>query len=400
MALVEELKKYDPEVESRSIEEIREKIRLINSETRILQSRINNIKHETATKSAQVAENMEKIRLNKQLPYLVGNVVEVFGKGNGVVNTSTRVTSYLPMLGLVNESDLKPGDLVALHKETNVVFEKLPPNYDTKVKAMELDSKPDETYEDIGGLERQIEELTEAIVLPLTHPERFEKLKIKPPKGVLMYGPPGTGKTLMARACASLTNATFLKLAGPQLVQMYIGDGARLVRDAFALAKDKSPTIIFIDEIDAIGTKRVASDKTGDREVQRTMLELLNQLDGFSSHSNVKIIAATNRVDILDPALLRSGRLDRKIEFPLPNLEGRKRIMQIHSRKMTISDDVNFSELARSTEGFNGAQCKAVCIEAGMAALKKEKDIISHNDFMDGILEVLSRKKSKLVYFT
>ena len=343
---------------------------------------------------------MEKIRINKQLPFLVGTLVELLNNGTGVVNTSTRITSYLPMLGLVNENELKPGDPVALHKETNIIFEKLPPNYDTKVKAMELDTKPDETYEDIGGLERQIEELNEAIVLPLTHPERFARLKIKPPKGVLMYGPPGTGKTLMARACASKTNATFLKLAGPQLVQMYIGDGARLVRDAFALAKEKSPTIIFIDEIDAIGTKRVASDKTGDREVQRTMLELLNQLDGFTSHDNVKIIAATNRVDILDPALLRSGRLDRKIEFPLPNSEGRKRILQIHSRRMNIDPLVNFDEISRSTEGFNGAQCKAVCVEAGMAALKKDKTQISQNDFMDGILEVLSRKKSKLIYFT
>jgi 26S proteasome regulatory subunit T5 len=304
------------------------------------------------------------------------------------------------MIGLVSPSDLKPGDLVALHKETNLIFERLPPDYDTRVKAMELDEKPSESYDDVGGLERQIEELNEAVVLPLIHPERFEKLKITPPKGVLMYGPPGTGKTLMARACASKTNATFLKLAGPQLVQMYIGDGARLVRDAFALAKEKKPTIIFIDEIDAIGTKRVDSDKTGDREVQRTMLELLNQLDGFSVSNDIKIIAATNRVDILDPALLRSGRLDRKIEFPLPNTEGRKRILQIHARKMAVSASVNFSELARSTEGFNGAQCKAVCVEAGMAALRKGKSEIVQNDFMDGIQEVLSKKKSKLVYFT
>lgn len=396
----EEIKKAFPELSNMTINEIREKTTLINSETRILQSRINTLKHDIATKSAAVAENMEKIRLNKQLPYLVGNVVEIFNEQNGVVGTSTRMSSYLPMMGLVPNDELKPGDLVALHKETNVIFEKLPPNYDTKVKAMELDTKPDETYEDIGGLERQIEELNEAIVLPLTHPERFANLKIKPPKGVLMYGPPGTGKTLMARACAAKTNATFLKLAGPQLVQMYIGDGARLVRDAFALAKEKRPTIIFIDEIDAIGTKRVASDKTGDREVQRTMLELLNQLDGFSSADDVKIIAATNRVDILDPALLRSGRLDRKIEFPLPNTIGRKRILQIHARKMAVRDDVNFDELSRSTEGFNGAQCKAVCVEAGMAALRRNKKEIDQNDFMSGIQEVLARKKSKLVYFT
>jgi 26S proteasome regulatory subunit T5 len=400
MASSEEVAKEYPELLKMDEVQVRNKIEMINSETRILQSRINTIKHDVATKSAAVAENIEKIRLNKQLPYLVGNVVECYGEQNGVVSTSTRVSSYLPMIGLVTTEELRPGDLVALHKETNIIFEKLPPNYDIKVKAMELDTRPDETYEDIGGLERQIEELNEAIVLPLTHPERFASLNIRPPKGVLMYGPPGTGKTLMARACASKTKATFLKLAGPQLVQMYIGDGARLVRDAFALAREKRPAIIFIDEIDAIGTKRVSSDKTGDREVQRTMLELLNQLDGFSSTDDVKIIAATNRVDILDPALLRSGRLDRKIEFPLPNTAGRRRILQIHARKMTVGADVNFEELARSTEGFNGAQCRAVCTEAGMAALRKNKVEISQNDFMDGIQEVLAHKKSKLVYFT
>lgn len=397
---LEELETMDQSNPEEFLGRIREKIRMLESETRILQSRVSTIKHDISTKNVAVAENMERIRLNKQLPYLVGNVVEILDETSAVVNASTRMSSYLPITGLVPNEELRPGDLVALHKDTNIVFEKLPPDYDMKVKAMELDTKPDETYEDIGGLERQIEELNEAIVLPLTHPERFEKLNIKPPKGVLMYGPPGTGKTLMARACASKTNATFLKLAGPQLVQMYIGDGARLVRDAFALAKEKKPTIIFIDEIDAIGAKRSDSDQTGDREVQRTMLELLNQLDGFLSSQEVKIIAATNRVDILDPALLRSGRLDRKIEFPLPNALGRKRILQIHARKMSVRDDVNFDELARSTEGFNGAQCKAVCVEAGMAALRKDKNEISQNDFMDGIQEVLCRKKSKLLYFT
>ncbi|THF94669.1 hypothetical protein TEA_002883 [Camellia sinensis var. sinensis] len=236
----------------------------------------------------------------------------------------------------------------------------------------------------------------------MTHQERFQKLGIRPPKGVLLYGPPGTGKTLMARACAAQTNATFLKLAGPQLVQMFIGDGVKLVRDAFQLAKEKSPCIIFIDEIDAIGTKRCDSEVSGDREVQRTMLELLNQLDGFSSDDRIKagclgpgslpsllpiwhslarlvglpplfviiwVIAATNRADILDPALMCSGRLDRKIEFPHPTEEARARILQIHPRKMNVHPGVNFEELARSTDDFNGAQLKAVCVEAGMLAL-------------------------------
>lgn len=397
---IEKLRELDPDFEKQPVEVIAEKARMINSEIRFMQNELNNVRNEATNKSSMIADNMAKIKLHKNLPFLVGNVVEIFDDQSGVVLTSTRQMSYLGMLGLVPTEDLKPGDLVALHKETNIVFEKLPAIYDSKVLAMELDIKPDETYEDVGGLDRQIEELNEAIVLPLVYPERFERLNIVPPKGVLMYGPPGTGKTLMARACAAKTNASFLKLAGPQLVQMYIGDGARLVRDAFALARAKKPCIIFIDEIDAIGVRRAASDKTGDREVQRTMLELLNELDGFVVSNDIKIIAATNRVDILDPALLRSGRLDRKIEFPLPNTEGRKRIMQIHARKMTVNPDVNFDELARSTDGFNGAQCKAVCVEAGMMAVKKNKNEIGQNEFIHGVSEVMSKKKSNVVYFT
>jgi len=264
---------------------------------------------------------------------------------------------------------------------------------------MEVDEKPTEQYSDIGGLDKQIEEMIEAIVLPITHKERFETLGIDPPKGVLLYGAPGTGKTLLARACAAETKSTFLKLAGPQLVQMFIGDGAKLVRDAFALAKEKSPTIIFIDELDAIGTKRFNSEKAGDREVQRTMLELLNQLDGFQPNTEVKVVAATNRVDILDPALLRSGRLDRKIEFPLPNEDARARIMQIHSRKMNVNKDVNWVELAKCTDDFNAAQCKAICVEAGMIALRRDAEELGHEDFMEGILEVQAKKKTTLNYY-
>jgi 26S proteasome regulatory subunit T5 len=208
-----------------------------------------------------------------------------------------------------------------------------------------------------------------------------------------MYGPPGTGKTLLARACAAQTDATFLKLAGPQLVQMFIGDGAKLVRDCFALAKEKAPAIIFIDELDAVGTKRFDSEKSGDREVQRTMLELLNQLDGFASDDRIKVLAATNRVDVLDPALLRSGRLDRKIEFPLPNEEARAQILKIHSRKMKVDPGVNWGELARSTDEFGGAMLKAVCVEAGMIALRSGKNKIGHEHYVDAIAEVQAKKK-------
>merc|ERR1712168_288040 len=410
----------DQEIFSMSTEDIIQRTRALENEVRILRSESLRINHEVQTMKDKFKENTEKVKVNKVLPYLVSNIVEILDvepdpdcEDDGanmdidsqrtgkcaVVKTSTRQTYFLPVIGLVPSEELKPGDLIGVNKDSYLVLEKLPTEYDNRVKAMEVDERPTEQYRDIGGLDKQIQEMIEAIVLPMTHRERFETIGVDPPKGVLMYGPPGTGKTLLARACAAQTKSTFLKLAGPQLVQMFIGDGAKLVRDAFALAKERKPAIIFIDELDAIGTKRFDSEKAGDREVQRTMLELLNQLDGFSSSSQIKVIAATNRVDILDPALLRSGRLDRKIEFPHPNEEARARIMQIHSRKMNVSSCVNFEELARSTDDFNGAQCKAVCVEAGMIALRRQASTVTHEDFMDAIMEVQAKKKTNLNYY-
>ncbi|KAK9325274.1 P-loop containing nucleoside triphosphate hydrolase protein [Lipomyces orientalis] len=407
------------EILNSSTADIINRRRLLENDIKVLKSEYQRLTHEKKVMGERIKENQEKIENNRVLPYLVGNVVEILnmdpnsedleeganidldatrvGK-SAVIKTSTRQTIFLPLIGLVDPENLKPGDLIGVNKDSYLVLDTLPAEYDSRVKAMEVDEKPTETYADIGGLDKQIEELVEAVVLPMKQADKFKKLGIKPPKGALMYGPPGTGKTLLARACAAQTNATFLKLAGPQLVQMFIGDGAKLVRDAFSLAKEKAPAIIFIDELDAVGTKRFDSDKSGDREVQRTMLELLNQLDGFSSDDRVKVLAATNRVDVLDPALLRSGRLDRKIEFPLPNEEARAGILQIHSRKMTVDDSINWQELARSTDEFNGAQLKAVAVEAGMIALRNGQSKIRHEDFVEAITEVQSRK-SKTVSF-
>jgi len=227
----------------------------------------------------------------------------------------------------------------------------------------------------------------------------FTKIGIQSPKGVLLHGPPGTGKTLLARAVANACNACFLKLAGPQLVQMYIGDGAKIIRDAFEIAKKKAPSIVFIDELDAVGTKRYSGEGKGDREVQRTMLELLNQLDGFEQNTKVKVVCATNRPDILDPALMRSGRIDRKVECPLPNEMGRKRILKLHASRMNYDPETNFEELARYTQDFNGAQLKAVAVEAGMLALRREAAIITHDDFVEGVAVVRSKKKTTLNYY-
>merc|ERR1719464_258305 len=387
--------------------QIRNRIDMTETNCRILKREVNVVNHDIRVVEKKIKENNEKIKLGKKLPYLISNVVEVLkvddlekdketADGGGmenaadkekwavVIKTSTRQTVFLPVVGLVDPKTLKPGDLVGVNKDSYLILEKLPAEYDSRVKAMEVDEKPTEEYSDIGGADQQIQELIEAVVLPMTHRDMFQTIGIRPPKGVLLHGPPGTGKTLLARACANQTNAIFLKLAGPQLVQMFIGDGAKLIRDAFELAKAKiekgvsAGAILFIDEIDAIGTKRFGGDQSGDREVQRTMLELLSQLDGFSSNEMIKVIAATNRPDVLDPALLRSGRLDRKIELPHPNEEARAKILKIHSRKMNVSPDVVFEELARSCEDFNGAQLKAVCVEGGMLALRRESTEIMH----------------------
>lgn len=420
----------DDETQHMSTAELRQRIHLLDNDIRIMRSDVQRIAHESRGQNERIRENMEKVKLNKQLPYLVGNVVEVLEPDaedgldaeedeeggatdidanrktrSAVIRTSTRQTIYLPIPGLVDTASLRPSDLVGTNKDSYLILEKLPAEFDSRVKAMEVDERPTEEYTDIGGCDKQIQELIEAVVLPMTRKDMFETIGIRPPKGVLLHGPPGTGKTLLARACANQTNAVFLKLAGPQLVQMFIGDGAKMIRDAFELAKEKiekgtsAGAILFIDEIDAIGSKRFGGDQSGDREVQRTMLELLSQLDGFTSNEMIKVIAATNRPDVLDPALLRSGRLDRKIELPHPSEDARAGILKIHSRKMNVSTDVVFDELARSCDDFNGAQLKAVCVEAGMLALRNERAEITHEDFIEAISVVAAKKKGSLDYF-
>jgi proteasome regulatory subunit len=253
---------------------------------------------------------------------------------------------------------------------------------------MELVDSPQECYSDIGGLNDQINEIREAVELPLKRPELFTRIGIEPPKGVLLYGPPGTGKTLLAKAVAHETNAHFMRVVGSELVQKYIGEGARLVRELFDLAKKKAPTIIFIDEIDAVGASRTEANTSGDREVQRTLMQLLAGMDGFENRGDVKIIGATNRIDILDKALLRPGRFDRIIEIPLPNEEGRLSILKVHTRSLATDDTVILSEIANLTEGKNGADLRAICMEAGMYAIRSERASITREDFLCAIEKV------------
>mmetsp|Transcript_11644 Transcript_11644/g.19878 ORF Transcript_11644/g.19878 Transcript_11644/m.19878 type:complete len:410 (-) Transcript_11644:28-1257(-) len=357
------------------------------------------IKDEQKNLKREILRAQEEVKRIQSVPLVLGQFLEMIDENHAIIGSTTGSSFYVRVLSTLNREQLKPSSSVALHKHSNSIVDILPPESDASIQLLTAGEKPDVSYSQIGGLDIQKQEIREAVELPLTHFDLYKQIGIDPPRGVLLYGPPGMGKTMLAKAVAANTAASFIRVVGSEFVQKYLGEGPRMVRDVFRLARENAPAIIFIDELDAIGTKRFNSEKAGDREVQRTMLELLNQLDGFSSNDDVKVIAATNRIDILDPALLRSGRIDRKIEFPLPNEEARARILVIHSRKMKISPDVNFDELARCTQDFNGAQMKAVCVEAGMLALRRNAKELQHEDFVEGIGAVQAKKKKSLAYY-
>jgi len=285
---------------------------------------------------------------------------------------------------------------VALRNDSYVLHKILPNKVDPLVSLMKVEKVPDSTYEMVGGLDKQIREIKEVIELPIKHPEIFESLGIAQPKGVILYGPPGTGKTLLARAVAHHTDCTFIRVSGSELVQKYIGEGSRMVRELFVMAREHAPSIIFMDEIDSIGSARMdSSGGGGDSEVQRTMLELLNQLDGFESTKNIKVLMATNRLDILDPALLRPGRIDRKIEFPNPNEAARLDIVRIHSRRMNLTRGINLKKIADKLHGASGAEIKAVCTESGMYALRERRVHVSQEDFEMAVSKVMKKDSDK-----
>ena len=354
------------------------------AEKRQLETDVSRMKRENAHLKGELA------RLRAP-PQVIGTVRDILDDGRVSIKSSSGPDFVVHISEGIDKEKLEIGDRVALHRQTLAVLETLPSAKDPLVMGAEVESKPIETYKDVGGLADELDELRSTIELPMLHPKRFTKIGIEPPKGVLLVGPPGTGKTLMAKAVANATNATFIRLIGSELVQKYIGEGARLVRELFQLAQEKAPSIIFIDELDAVGAKRMDVGTTGDREVQRTLMQLLGELDGFTPRGEVSIMAASNRPDILDEALLRPGRFDRIIKIPLPEEDASMKIIKIHTSKMSVAKGVKYNNIIDETEGFSGADLRALCVEAGMNAIKSRRTQITYKNFTEALEKIKNR---------
>eukprot|EP00924_Labyrinthula_sp_SR-Ha-C_P013969 maker-scaffold_5-snap-gene-19.3-mRNA-1 protein AED:0.02 eAED:0.02 QI:89/1/1/1/1/1/3/265/442 len=356
------------------------------------------IQNQELLKSNETKESEEVTQVDalRGSPLTVGTLEELVDDSHAIVSSSVGTSYYVCILSIVDQDLLEPGVSVLLHNRMSSVVGILSDDTDPLVNTMKVDKAPLESYADIGGLETQIQEIKEAVELPLTHPELYEDIGIKPPKGVILYGAPGTGKTLLAKAVANQTSATFLRVVGSELIQKYLGDGPKLVRQMFEVAEDNAPSIVFIDEIDAVGSKRYTTSSGGAKEIQRTMLELLNQLDGFDNRGDVKVIMATNRIEALDPALIRPGRIDRKIEFPLPDVKTKRHIFGIHTGKMNLAEDVNIEKFIQARNDLSGADIKAICTEAGLYALRERRMKVMQKDFEKAKESALYRKKENL----
>nr|WCZ58334.1 26S proteasome regulatory subunit 6B [Paratrimastix eleionoma] len=332
----------------------------------------------------ELAYARDEIKRIQAVPLLIGQFLEMVDPYHGIISSTTGPNFLVRILSTIDRQLLKPSSSVALHKHSNALVDVLPPEADSTIQLMSVGDRPNVAYGDIGGYDIQKQEIREAVELPLTHFDLYRQIGIDPPRGVLLYGPPGTGKTMLAKAVAHHTTASFIRVVGSEFVQKYLGEGPRMVRDVFRLARENSPSIIFIDEIDAIATRRFDAQTGADREVQRILLELLNQMDGFDITTNVKVIMATNRADTLDPALLRPGRLDRKIEFPLPDRRQKRLIFQVVTAKMNLSKDVDLEDYVSRPDKISGADISAICQEAGMQAVRKNRYVILPKDFEKG----------------
>ena len=335
----------------------------------------------------------EEVRSLRKPPFVVGHIQDRVD-GKAVVRSSNGTVFMVSVNSRIDEDKIKPGARVALNQDSLSIIDVLSDSWDPIVTSAEIIERPENTFNDLGGLEEQIKLLRESIELPLNQPDAFRDFGINPPKGVLITGPPGTGKTAMAKAIANSTNVTFLGLVGSELAQKYIGEGGRIVRELFDLARDRAPAIIFIDEIDSIGSKRLDVATSGDREVQRTLMQLLAELDGFDALDDVKIIAATNRPELLDPALLRPGRFDRIIKIDLPNVEARESIFDVYCNNLPKKDKIDTRKLAISSEGYSGAEIKSVVTEAAISAISDGRDSCRESDFSNAMSKVRENRES------
>ncbi len=360
-------------------DELEDEKKAADKEVKHLRTEVQNLTRELQ----RLTVELEKV---KQPPLLVGRILDLLVDGRAVVKSSTGPNFVVPIAEFVDRDALEPGTRVSLNQQNLTVVGILPPSHDPLVAATEMTETPDVTYAQVGGLERIIDEVREAVEYPLTRPELYKQIGVQPPKGVLLTGLPGTGKTLLAKAVANATDATFIRLVGSELVQKWIGEGAKRVRDVFELARQKAPSIIFIDEIDAIAARRTDDGHVSGREVERTLMQLLAELDGFEARGDVRILAATNRADILDPAITRPGRFDRIINVPLPSPEEAMAIFQIHSAGMKLDRGVRFQAIVdRLGPVLTGADIRAICTEAGMRAVRAEHAYITHEDFMAAV---------------
>ena len=383
------LKKYGKGPYSEKIKSIEEEVKEITKEVNKLCG-IRESETGLALPSNWVKE--KDLKAVSEEPLMVGRLIKILDKDTDhprYMIHIRQVAKYIVELGDLSPTDVEEGMRIGVERKKYKITLPLPPKIDPSVSLMTVEERPDVTYNDIGGYKEQLEQLREVLELPLLNPQIFEKLGIDPPKGVLLYGPPGTGKTLTARAVANRTDACFIRISGCELVQKYIGEGARMVRELFQMARTKNASIIFFDEIDSIGGVRTDDSEHGDSDVQRTMLEIINQLDGFEARGNIKVLMATNRPDVLDPALIRPGRIDRKIEFALPDLEGRIQIFKIQGKAMNIEKDTRYELLARLTSNCTGADIRSVCIEAGMFAIRARRKTITEKDLLDSIEKVI-----------
>lgn len=379
------------------LEEYRKKIR----EHREVEARLKRLREDVKGLVARFQKTEDDLAALQSVGQIIGDVLKRLDESRFIVKASSGPRYVVGCRSRLNSNKLKPGTRVALDMTTLTIMRLLPREVDPTVFHMQTGAEDTGvSYADIGGLNEQIRELREVIELPLTNPELFIRVGIQAPKGVLLYGPPGTGKTLLARALASNISATFLKVVASAIVDKYIGESARIIREMFAFARDHEPCVIFMDEIDAIGGSRFSEGTSADREIQRTLMELLNQMDGFDSQGAVKMIMATNRPDILDPALLRPGRLDRKIEIPEPNETQRLEILKIHATNITVRGDIDYESVVKLADGLNGADMRNLCTEAGLFAIRSDRDYVLEEDFMKAARKILDNKKleSKLDY--